>query len=360
LAVWCRCKIVQFLQSVKEMGISADIEGVLVTDKCGNPDFAGGFPVVGIRDADISKKDTILLTVCEHYIKDVYNAICERNADVNVYSIDYSIIENVPSQYILNKIKPFVDNFPDMCTNLNVPEEREYTLWSCWWQGEENAPDIVKACWRSWDKYALSGIKRVVITKENFREYIEIPEHVLRKVEEGKILLAHLSDIIRVTLLYRYGGIWLDSTVLLTDYMPDECWCREYDIYTRNIKSTEFATKTSWAIWLLCAQKGELLFRFVMEAYYYYLKGNDSIKYYLTTDYLIGIACNTFPEVERKLDMVPLNNVQAMDLMRHLNDEYDEEKYKEYIRGGFFQKLTRHGKDYADNSVYAKILGWWG
>ena len=96
-----------------------------------------------------------------------------------------------------------------------------------------------------------------------------------------------------------------------------------------------------------------------MEAYCYYLKENDTVKYYLTGDYLMGIACNTFPEVFKTLDRVPLNNVQAMDLMRHLSDEYCEEKYLEYIKGGFFQKLTRHGKDYSGNSVYAKILSWW-
>ena len=34
-----------------------------------------------------------------------------------------------------------------------------------------------------------------------------------------------------------------------------------------------------------------------MDAYFYYFQHYDKIKYYLMTDYLIGIACNMLPDI---------------------------------------------------------------
>lgn len=41
-----------------------------------------------------------------------------------------------------------------------------------------------------------------------------LPNFILKKFENGYISITHLSDIIRVLLLYNYGGLWIDSTVL--------------------------------------------------------------------------------------------------------------------------------------------------
>ena len=142
-----------------------------------------------------------------------------------------------------------------------------------------------------------------------------------------------------MSLLYKYGGMWLDATVYLTDLLPKDI--ADYEIYTRNNGGKEFGSQVSWGIWLLTANRsGNLLYRFVMEAYYYYFAHYDKALYYLMTDYLIGIACNLFPQIESSMRKIPVNNISAMEMMRHLTEAYDESKYKEYTDGSFFQKLT--------------------
>ena len=114
----------------------------------------------------------------------------------------------------------------------NLPEnnsqESSNVIWSLWWQGEENAPETVKACFASVRRNCGSNHELKVITKENFREYLDVPEHVIKKLESGMITITHLSDILRMGLLYKYGGLWLDATILVTKKIPEEIFESKY------------------------------------------------------------------------------------------------------------------------------------
>lgn len=56
-----------------------------------------------------------------------------------------------------------------------------------------------------------SGVEVIQVTPENLQEYLpEIPKEILRLKE-----LAHKADMIRVMLLNKYGGMWLDSDAIV-------------------------------------------------------------------------------------------------------------------------------------------------
>lgn len=92
-------------------------------------------------------------------------------------------------------------------------------VWLCWLQGYDNAPELVKRCRESVVRHN-PGKKIVIIDNENVEEYIDIPEHIKRKHSRGIIPFAHYSDYIRVSLLAKYGGTWIDSTMFLTGPVP--------------------------------------------------------------------------------------------------------------------------------------------
>ena len=91
----------------------------------------------------------------------------------------------------------------------------EGKIWMCWWQGEENAPEIVRACIDSVRRNA-GGHEVVVITDENLSKYVDIPEWALDKVHAGIMSRTHLSDLLRLSLLAEHGGLWLDATFYCT------------------------------------------------------------------------------------------------------------------------------------------------
>ena len=110
------------------------------------------------------------------------------------------------------KYKKMLENF-----EITPKKEQKYSnfIWICWFQGIERAPELVKTCYKSVKRwYPDNDI--VLITKENFRDYVDIPEYVISKWKKGKILNAHFSDILRLALLIKYGGLWIDATVFCT------------------------------------------------------------------------------------------------------------------------------------------------
>lgn len=100
-------------------------------------------------------------------------------------------------------------------------------IFSIWFQGEAQAPDIVKACWRSAREHCSEEL--VVLDKDTIFDYVQLPDYVVDKWRNGRMSPAHFSDICRLYLLYKYGGYWLDATVYLTKDFPD--WLRAEDFF---------------------------------------------------------------------------------------------------------------------------------
>lgn len=92
-------------------------------------------------------------------------------------------------------------------------------IFSLWLQGENEAPPLVKACFRSIRRNCTQPL--VVLDEKTLGDYTELPGGIMDKYRRGLISHAHFADIVRVELLYRHGGYWLDSTDFVTAPIPD-------------------------------------------------------------------------------------------------------------------------------------------
>ncbi len=99
--------------------------------------------------------------------------------------------------------------------SLSLEHKKNKIIWFCWLQGIEQAPQIVKVCYASIVHYLPDRVIKV-IDGNNWSEYVELPDYILEKWNKKQIPPAHFSDLLRVQLLIRYGGTWIDSTVLCT------------------------------------------------------------------------------------------------------------------------------------------------
>lgn len=111
--------------------------------------------------------------------------------------------------------------YKSACQNIEADSilPKEKIIWTCWLQGEENAPLIVRKCLDSIRQHA-GYYKVVVLTQETISKYVEVPEYIEQKHQQGLIPHAHYTDIVRLMLLIQYGGVWIDSTILLTGELP--------------------------------------------------------------------------------------------------------------------------------------------
>lgn len=87
-------------------------------------------------------------------------------------------------------------------------------VWCYWNQGIDNLPLLINLCLKSWKKNMGKDFKLNVITRSIFlekqQEYTETFFNLLTYQQQ--------ADLVRLYLLYNFGGIWIDlSTILVSD-----------------------------------------------------------------------------------------------------------------------------------------------
>lgn len=129
--------------------------------------------------------------------------------------------------------------FKDSSDNLPFVSDKnsKIILFQYWNSGVESAPEIVKTCFKSVDKWC-SDYRIVRLNDNNLSEYVDIPEHIMEKYQAGIISKAHFSDYIRAYLLLKWGGIWCDATVYMTGPIPKEISSSDFFMF----KSDSFFT----------------------------------------------------------------------------------------------------------------------
>ena len=263
---------------------------------------------------------------------------------------DKVIIDYLKKNYnnVIQQYKSFSKNYKQEASNI---------IWSIWWQGEENAPEVVKACFASVRKHCGKRDFKV-ITKENFRDYIQIPEHILRKVDSGIISLTHLSDILRFYLLSRYGGMWIDATIFVADDIAEEIFNSDYYVIRHEENFYSYGVnRDRWITYLQAAKKNSILCSFGYDFLVEYWKKQNFLIDYMLIDYVVELAYQEFPEVKNLLDSVPLNNPENEGLRPLLNSKWDEKKFAALIRSTNFFKLTYKHKFIKNISVHKTFYG---
>lgn len=263
----------------------------------------------------------------------------------------YDLWHKINLKFLRNNILPLLDI--DI-HNVNPVNVSEYKIWTVWWQGINNMPPIIKATYESMQNATNKEV--VLITKDNISDYIDIPQYIRNN---KNICLAHLSDYIRVALLCKYGGLWIDSTVYCSGKIP--LWMFEQSFFTikASSKSHKYIPMGKWNMQILGSNKTNCpVFVFMKEYLEEYWKKYDKALDYLFFDYGMEIFYENNMECKKLIDNVPYSNEHMHELLPILNDDYDENKYSLMCRDTNFFKLTYKlkFKDINSMSYYARII----
>lgn len=106
-------------------------------------------------------------------------------------------------------------------------------IWQYWGQGIENAPSVVQFSYASVEHFCQEYYI-IRLDDNKVSDYLEFPDFVENKKKSGDFKVAHYSDLLRVALLYAYGGVWLDATVFLTAPFPAEYLREEIFMFSRD------------------------------------------------------------------------------------------------------------------------------
>ena len=221
---------------------------------------------------------------------------------------------------------------------------RANKIWVFWWTGEQTAPELVKACINSIRKNA-NGHEVVMLDQSNYQQYVELPEHIIRKHDAGIIGHAHFSDIVRLSLLASCGGAWIDATVFLSQPVPDIVFTR--DFYTMRAYDPDalYPSKSRWCGYFLAGAPSFPLFGFTRDCLIAYWRKHNIDIDYLLMDYIMILGYETVPEIRASVDSLEDNNLLRNKLMACRNEPYSAELFRELTDGDtFVSKLSwRYG-----------------
>ena len=240
----------------------------------------------------------------------------------------------------LNKSnKKFVENFKLRNKQPKFTHEHKKTIWTIWLQGMDNAPEVVKNCYRSMEKN-ISGYDIKVITDDNYSEYVTFPGFIIEKYDTGIISKVHFADLLRIELLVNYGGTWLDGTVFCSKFdFVRHSYFLESDLFLfQNLKPGLDGHCNSISSWLITSISHHKILMLVQALLHrYWNTHNYAVDYFILHNFF-QIAIESYPDDWNKV--IPISNSMPHILQLRLFEQYDDVVWKCISDITPFHKLT--------------------
>ncbi|MBQ3641758.1 hypothetical protein II906_07545 [bacterium] len=233
------------------------------------------------------------------------------------------------------------------CKTAPKTEYKNY-IWTMWLQ--EEIPDICKMCINTIKKYYPQTI---VITEKNFSEYVDVPEYIMQKYKEGEIRPCHFSDYIRMNLLDKYGGTWIDATCYLTQPIPNYILNSDFFIL-KNLQSQI----SNYFIHSVPNNYLTKCIKIFLEEYW--KENNKAVNYFFFHHFMAHTLYKYDEKARNIIKSVPIGLNQNTKLMaKVLFDDYNEDIYNWLCQTSYLHKLTYkklEENDINPNSLYRHIM----
>lgn len=228
------------------------------------------------------------------------------------------IVEHKTVSRLRRKYKDYISVY-----SCKEPKERkEKIIWLCWFQGIENAPEIVQKCYES-VKETFSDYKINVLTDENIKEFVQFPDYIWEKYSNGIITKTHFSDILRLELLSKYGGIWIDATVYVSNKNIPK-YMEENDLFLfQCLKPGLDGHATAISSWFMSSCKHNPIVELTRDLLYEYWKKNNRMCDYFLLHNFMQLAIEKYPEEWKKV--IPFSNAMPHILLLNFFEEYEKE-----------------------------------
>lgn len=265
--------------------------------------------------------------------------LCKKKKPMEAYG---NILEQAGRQ-LKSKYEPVLNEIEPRYSKETGGNHSRY-VWVCWLQGIEKAPKLVQVCYKSIQQH-LQDRDVVLLTEENISQYVSLPVFIEKKYRDGIITSAHYTDLLRLELLIKYGGTWIDSTVLCTDagsmvqgssFRVQDCLDADL-FFFQQLRDGEkrFLGISNWFI-TSCADNWVL--KELRDLLYQYWKDYDCVVHYYIFHFFFGMIMEKHPEVAAK--MPRYGNRVPHYLSRRMGDKYDKAWMKELKEHCCFHKLS--------------------
>lgn len=253
-------------------------------------------------------------------------------------------------------LKKYVDFGINCKIDKNKNRKDEKIIWQYWHQGTKEAPKIIKKCLLS-VKEQMKGYKQIVLDYNSIKDYVELPDRYYRLLEDKKMKIAHFSDVLRVYLLEKYGGTWIDSTIYLTDKIPDEIMNSNFCILQKDILSDLSGNNNSCFFIHNKEYSAHIaMMKNILDKYW---AENDFVINYFMFEHISTMLSQIKGELKDEWDNMPRYSAEITgELQKHLFDEFKIDEFEKIKKLTPIHKLTykKPKKTAQKNTYYDYIL----
>ena len=247
-----------------------------------------------------------------------------------------------------------VDSVPE---TTPIKDDKNDKIWTIWLQGEDNAPSLIKACFRSVRRHCKQEL--IVLDANTIFDYISLPDEIVQKYRDGKIGHAHFADICRVELLYRYGGYWLDSTGFVTSPIPK--WIEKEDFFVYLTGDNYDIGGSPYSFMQNCfirARKGAyLLAAWRAMILDYWMHENHTFDYFMHQLLFKTLVTNN-TVAKKYFDKMPHVAQDPTHALwwAYQDKPFDKKTFDAVTKDSFFQKTTYRGSDNPVPGSFADVM----
>lgn len=240
----------------------------------------------------------------------------------------------------------------------NVPKIFVY-----WDQGEENAPILVKRCISSVRKNS-NGHEVIVLNKDNLFDWIRpFSKEIENKFYNNVFSIQLKSDLIRLSILAQYPGLWMDSTVFVSKPIPLDVFNEPFfTVVRKEAEASDITGKISpFLLGRNNNKSGKRLFSFAKEMLINYIKSENDLINYLLIENILTIGLSKDDNLKSCLNHYYQNKKDILGLVRCLNYPANNYLVKKILAENVFNKLNYHKSfklktENGEKTVYYKLI----
>lgn len=313
-------------------------------------DFAKLFKKVGGKEIlrQYSQSHVLLFAI----IETLCMGFSKKGLEIVRNAVNYKRLNWLKRKYCTQ-----IEKYCQTYTDENIIHKISNKIWICWLQGMEQAPPLVQRCYQSVCKNLPPEREIVVLTEQNYRDYVTFPDYIQQKIDNSVITKTHFSDLLRLELLNRYGGTWIDATVFISgSEIPAYMLSSElfmFQVLKPGLDGHAIVTSS----WFMTAHSSHPILLLTQHLLYEYWKSHQNlIDYFLLHDFM-QLAIETFPKEWNKV--IPFSNALPHILLLRLFEPYDEHIWEAVKQMTPVHKLTyKYSKEdiQKQNTYYAKLF----
>ena len=240
------------------------------------------------------------------------------NNELIVETLDKNQRKFKKYDYIQKQFLQLAHKYKYLIKNNNNIEEN-CSIWVIYYEGIENSPSIIKSSIISIEMNSGNHPFHK-LDKYNYDKYVILPKYILDKFNDKIIDVSHFLEILRMGILSKYGGFWLD----LTNFDNNPSISIYASLFTSKLsKCNQKITKILKPNNFFISSKNSFLTTYSYNAFLIYWKHHKYNKISLLDD-IIHIGYQSIYEFKEYIDKIPYIDCNEFILNNLLKEDYSK------------------------------------